>query len=340
MVDWSELRDCRVVRLDTGLFPVSDYEAGLFRHQNLETFRLEGGTPKQIIGRVGDCDALIVVSSALPASVIERLGRCRVISRRGIGTDKIDVAAATRAGILVTNVPGFCLDEMADHTMALLLSLARKIPWMSQAMEEGAWSRARREALSTRRLARQVLGLVGFGTSARAVARRAKGFGMRLMATRRNLDAPCPEAEELGIQMVDLDTLLAASDYVSLHLPLVPETYHLLDDAKLRMMKPGAFLINTARGAIVDETALVAVLREGRLAGASIDTYEGIEVFSDEERPPSHPLLGLDNIILTPHIGGSTEEAQRAIGIEGRRWGVGRGCMPIYEFVLTKNASW
>ena len=313
MPEWSSLRNCRVARLDTGLFPVREYEASQFRHYGLDPLQLHGGTPEEVIGRAVDHDALIIVSSALPASVIEALRRCRVISRRGIGTDKIDVEAASHAGILVTNVPGFCSNEMAEHAMALLLSLTRRIPRMSQLMAAGAWHRGRQEALTNRRLAGRILGLIGFGKSAQAVARRAKAFGMRLVATRRHLDAPCPEADELGVQMVGLDALLRMSDYVSLHVPLVPATYHLLDDAKLRLMKPSAFLINTARGAIVDEIALAAALREERLAGAGIDTYEGIEVFSDQEGPPDHPFMGLDNVILTPHIGGESAEAQREV---------------------------
>jgi len=309
----SSLADRRVVRLDTGLFPVGEYEATLFHRYKLNPLQLTGGTPEEVLSRAADCDGLIVVSSALPAGVIERLSHCQVISRRGVGTDKIDVEAATRAGILVTNVPGFCSNEIAEHAMALLLSLARKIPRMSQLTAEGAWRRVRQEALTNRRLAGQVLGLVGFGESAQALARRAKAFGVRLMATRRHLDAPCPEADALGVQMVDLDTLLRESDFVSLHLPLLPETYHLLDDAKLRMMKPSAFLINTARGAIVDEIALAAALREGRLAGAGIDTYEGIDVFSDREGPPDHPFLRLSNVILTPHVAAESVEAQQAV---------------------------
>jgi D-3-phosphoglycerate dehydrogenase len=221
------------------------------------------------------------------------------------------VEAATAKGILVTNVPYFCVEEQADHTMALLLSLARRIPKMSQAMYEGAWSRARYLTHQNQRLSTQVLGLIGFGNSARAVARRARGFGMRILATRRNMNAPSQEAKELGVKLVDLDTLLAESDYVSLHLPLNRETYHLFDDATLRRMKPGAFLINTSRGAIVDEMALVAVLREGRLGGAGLDTFEQINVHTADEGRPNHPLLELEDVVLTPHVAaGSVQSAQ------------------------------
>ena len=244
MSNWSHLQDFRVVRLNAELSPMSQYERDLFGEHHLHPFEVEANTPATIIPRVADYDAIFVVSTALPEGVIESLSRCRVISRLGTGTDKIDVAAATRRGILVTNVPTFCVEEQADHTMALLLALARKLPQMSQAMSAGAWSKGRSLASTNQRLAGRVLGLIGFGNSARAVAQRAQGFCLRVIATRRNLDAPRDAADELGVEMTSLEDLLAQSDYVSLHLPLIDETYHLLDEAMLRTMKPGAYLTN------------------------------------------------------------------------------------------------
>ena len=317
MSDWSHLQDFRVVRLNAELSPMSQYERDLFGEHHLHPFEVEANTPATIIPRVADYDAIFVVSTALPEGVIESLSRCRVISRLGTGTDKIDVAAATRRGILVTNVPTFCVEEQADHTMALLLALARKLPQMSQAMAAGAWSKGRSQASTNQRLAGRVLGLIGFGNSARAVAQRAQGFGLRVIATRRNMDAPRDAADELGVEMTSLEDLLAQSDYVSLHLPLIDETYHLLDEAMLRTMKPGAYLINTSRGAIVDEMAMVSLLRDGLLAGAGIDTFEGIDVFVQEERPPDHPLLSLDNVILTPHVGAISVQAMQDVSNGG-----------------------
>ena len=317
MSRWSHLQDYRTVRLNATLSPMDPYERALFQNFQLSPLEVEANTPAAIIPHVADCDALFVVSTALPLAVIERLTRCRVISRLGTGTDKIDVAEATRKGILVTNVPAFCVEEQADHTMALLLALLRKLPQMAQAMSEGAWARARRQASANQRLAGRVLGLIGFGNSARAVAARARGFGLRVIATRRNMDAPRAAADELGVEMVGLERLLAQSDYLSLHLPLVADTYHLLDETMLRRMKPGAYLINTSRGAIVDEMALVRLLRDGRLAGAGIDTFEGIDVFVEEERPPDHPLLSLDNVILTPHVGAISVQAMQDVSNGG-----------------------
>lgn len=307
----------KMVRLNATLFPISRYEAELYSRYHFNIHQAEVSEPGDILCRVGDCDALFAVSVALPAAVIEGLSRCRVISRLGAGTDKIDVGKATEKGILVTNVPDFCVEEQAEHTMALLLALVRKLPKMSDYMSRGAWKEARSVSNSNHRLPGQVLGLVGFGRSARAVARRAAGFGMRLLATRRDLNASSQAARELGVKMVDLEILLARSDIVSLHLNLNDETYHLLDAGALRRMKPGALLINTSRGALVDETALVRALQEGHLAGAGLDTFEQINVHTEDEKPVDHPLLTLDNVVLTPHVAALSVEAQEKVAIGG-----------------------
>ncbi len=307
----------RVVRLNAALFPIDAYEAGLYRQYGIEPVEVEAAAPGDILAQAADADAVFAISVALPAVVVAGLARCRVISRLGAGTDKIAVDVATERGILVTNVPDFCAEEQADHTFALLLALARQMPQMSQAMAAGSYSAARAASRTNQRLSGQTLGLVGFGHSARLAARRAQGFGLRVIATRRNRRAPDLEAEALGVMMTDLDTVLRESDYVSLHAPLLPETYHLIDAAALAKMKPGAYLINTARGALVDEAALVAALRAGRLAGAGIDTFEGIDVFAPEAGPPDHPLLGLENVILTPHVAAGSVQAMQAVSRGG-----------------------
>lgn len=302
-----DLKNYRVVRLNATLFPVRLAEAALYRRYDLVPLLVEANTPGDIIPQVADCDALLVVSTSLPTPVIESLTHCRIISRLGTGTDKIDVATATRRGIVVSNVPWFCVQEQADHTMALILALARQLPQMQQDMNEGAWTRARANP-RLQRLGGHVLGLVGFGRSAQAVAQRAKAFGMRVLAAPRRQTASA-EANALGVEMVKLDQLLAESDFMSLHVPLTSETYHLIDAAALRKMKPGAYLINTARGAIVDETALVQALQEGRLGGAGLDTFSQINVHAEEEAPPHHPLMELPNVVLTPHVAAFSPEA-------------------------------
>jgi D-3-phosphoglycerate dehydrogenase len=313
----TDLSQFKVVRLNSLISPVDEYEASLYLKHRIHPILVEANTPEELIPYIAECDAILVVSTALPAIVIEILARCRVISRLGIGTDKIAVEEASQRGILVTNVPGCFSEEMADHTLAFILALARKFPQMKRAMEEGAWSRSRHLSLHNHRLSSSTLGLVGFGDSARLVAQRAKVFGMRQIATRRNPQVASPEAEALGVQIVDLDTLLAESDFVSLHLPLSQETYHLFDRVKLERMKPGAVLINTARGAIIDEGALVEALQTGRLAGAGLDTFEFIDPFTGVDSPQDHPLLHMDNVILTPHVAALSEEGMRKVSEGG-----------------------
>jgi D-3-phosphoglycerate dehydrogenase len=316
MSNWSHLADAHVVRLNATMH-ANRFEEAYYQRYGLNPVFCEPYTPDEIIEYVKDCDALLVVSASLPTKVIESLRRCKVISRLGTGTDKIDVATATRRGILVTNVPDFCVEEQAEHTMALLLALERKLPQMHAAMTEGAWSRSKLNGWSCRRLSSLTLGLVGFGNSAKATARRAKASGMRVLATRRNLEAARQDAAELGVELTDLETILRESDYVSLHLPLAADSYHLLDETALRKMKPGARLINTSRGAIVDELALARLLREGVIDGAGLDTFEHIDVFTTDERPIDHPLLGLDNVILTPHVAALSVQAAQDVARGG-----------------------
>ena len=232
-----DLSGYRVVRLNAELFPPSNYEKNLCRQYGLNITEAEANTPADIIPHVADCDALFAISVALPAPVVESLDRCRVISRLGTGTDKIAVDLATRRGILVTNVPYFCVEEQADHTMALLLSLARQLPTMSKHMRAGTFGQARMLSRINQRLDGLTLGLVGFGNSARMVARRAQAFGMRVIATRRNKAASDPEAEALSVKLTGLDEVLRESDYLSLHVPLTAETRHMIDEAALRKMK-------------------------------------------------------------------------------------------------------
>jgi D-3-phosphoglycerate dehydrogenase len=238
---------------------------------------------------------------------VKGLERCRTIARLGAGTDKIDVAAATRCGIVVSNVPDFCVNEQAEHTLALLLAFARRLPYMMAAMRSGDWSA--RHHPRVHRIAGQTLGLVGFGASAQGVAERARSFGLRLLAWTRSSEKHHAEAGKLGVSLVELDRLLAESDFESLHLPLTDGTRNLLDARRLALLKPTAVLVNTARGAIVDERALVEALRNRQIAGAALDVFDEIDVFALPGHTLSHPLLELDNVILTPHCAGSSVES-------------------------------
>ena len=299
----------KIVRLTAPIFSTNETELAAFAAQGLPVTVVDAEDPDELIPHVQDADIVTLIGTKLPTRVVEAMPQCRAIARMGTGTDKIDVARATELGIVVANTPYFCVEEQADHAMAMLLSLARKLTVTQNAMAEGHVLRARRAVSTNQRVSTTTLGLVGFGRSAVHLARRARGFGMRVLATRNNKRAPTDEADAIGVTMTDLDTILRESDYVSLHLPLTSATYHMIDDAALQKMKPTAYLINTSRGALVDEPALVAALREGRLAGAGIDTYESIDIFSEQIPPRVHPLTGMENVILTPHVAAGSVQA-------------------------------
>lgn len=309
-----DLSNYSVVRLNSKLFPVSPFEQEAYERYGIQPVCLEV-TGQEILQHASDCDAICVVSESIPAQVINGLTRCRVISRLGAGTDKIDHTAATENGILIVNVPDFCAEEQADHTLALLLAVVRKLTPMRSAMIEGRWNDARAECRSIRRLQGRTLGLIGFGLSAKGVARRAKGFGLRVIATRRNSNAQDSEAAQLVDKMTDLQTVLRESDYVSLHLPLNEQTRGMFDAELLSCMRPDAIFVNTSRGALVDECALAQALKDGRLAGAGLDTFHDIDVHGGIDRiAPKHPLLELDNCVFTPHVAAFSVESARDVG--------------------------
>ena len=307
----------RVVRLNADTYPMEPDERHLLEDAGLELVCIEGQRDAEILEAARDCDALLVVSSLVRAVVIEGLTRCRTIARLGAGTDKIDVDAATRLGIVVSNVPDFCLGEQADHTMALLLSFARRLPTMQDAMRRGHWTA--RQHPGVHRIAGQTLGLIGFGASAQAVARRAAGFGLKLLAWTRSPDKVAAIAAQLGVSLVPLESLLGESAFVSIHLPLTPQTRHLLGATELARMSETAVLINTSRGAIVDEAALVRCLQQQAIGGAALDVFEGIDVFAPPGPAPEHPLLQLDNVLATPHCAGSSVESTRESKVRGAR---------------------
>lgn len=307
----------KAVRLNTVTYPVEAVERDELARAGAELIPIEGQQPDEILAASQDCDALLVVSSSVPGSVIEQLARCRVIARLGAGTDKIDIAEATRQGIIVANVPDFCLNEQAEHTLALLLAFARRLPFMIESMRSFLWTA--RQHPGVHRIAGQTLGLIGFGASAQAVAQRAAAFGLRLLAWVRDPAKYADVAKQADVELIPLDQLLAESDFVSIHLPLCDDTHHLLSAERLARLKPTAVLINTARGAIVDEAALVELLQQHKIAGAALDVFEEIDVFAMPGTPSAHPLLGLDNVILTPHCAGSSVESSRDSKSRGAR---------------------
>jgi D-3-phosphoglycerate dehydrogenase len=246
----------------------------------------------EIIALAQQADAVLNCYAKMTARVIEALKRCRIIARYGIGVDNVDLAAASKAGILVTNVPDYCIDEVSDHALALLLALARRIAAADGAVKAGAWDVVAHAGI--RRLRGQTLGLLGFGKVGRALASKVQSLGMKVLAYDPYLQ---PELiTRNGAEAISLDRLLAEADAISIHVPLSPETRKLIGQRELARMKPAAFLINTSRGGIVDEEALAVALKEGRLGGAALD------VLSVEPPPPDHPLRQAPNIILTPHL--------------------------------------
>ena len=255
-------------------------------------------TPEAIVRAAAGADGLLVTYAKITADMIAQMPKCRVISRFGIGVDNVDLDAATRAGIVVTKVPDYCLDEVSDHAVALLLALVRKIPASSAHVHAGRWEM--KAVVPIHRLRGTVLGLVGFGRIPQLVAPKAQAFGIKVIAS--DPFVPAEVFARDGVERVEFAELLRTSDYVSIHTPLLPETRGLFNADVFRAMKPGAYLVNTARGPIVDDVALAQALDEARLAGAALDVMP-------QEPPNNSPLLGRENVIITPHTSFYSEES-------------------------------
>ena len=247
--------------------------------------------PDDILAVARDADAILVTYAKLPGDLLRQLTRCKAIGRLGLGVDNIDVAAATECGITVTYVPDYCMREVSDHAMALLLALARKVVLSNNLVQAGRWEMP--AVVPIRRLEGQVLGLVGFGNIPRQLAPKAQAFGLRVI-THDPYVAPDVLAAA-GVEGVSFDDLLARSDFVSIHAPLLPATRGLFNAAAFAKMKRGAGLINSARGPLVDETALIAALDAGQVGAAALD------VVASEPLAKDSPLIGRANVILTPH---------------------------------------
>ena len=238
--------------------------------------------------------------------------RLKIIARHGVGFDNVDLDAATDAGVWVTTTPGRNSRAVAEHVFALALALARRIPTAAGRTRAGRWSEGK-AALTGFELHGRTLGLLGLGSIGSLVLQIARGFGMQVLVTDPVLDGA--QVAALGARKVELDDLLAGSDVLSLHLPLTGTTRHIVDAAALARLRPGALLINTSRGGLVDEAALVRALRSGRLRGAALDVLEAEAV--DMKNPLPHttvPIADLDNLIVTPHVAGQTEESLREVG--------------------------
>lgn len=285
-----------------------------FRELGAEFIGQHCTTDEEFIAFAGDADAVITVGSIrpVPRKVIENLERCRLISNTQIGYDSIDTAAATERGILVTNVPDYCVEEVSDHAMALILACARKIVQLNEAAKRGQWGLSA-DGIEIQnqiwpkmsRLQGQTLGLLGLGKVSRALAPKAQGFQLRVIAC--DPYVPPEVAQQIGVEMVDWKRLLRESDFLSIHAALTSETKHIMNAEAFKEMKTTACLINTARGGFIDEAALCQALKEGGIAMAALDV-------TDPEPPgPRNLLLAMDNVIITAHSAffSPTSEAER-----------------------------
>jgi len=261
-------------------------------------------TEAELIELTQDADAIINAYALLTAKVINSLKQCQVIVRRGIGYDNVNLAAATAKGIPVANVPDFCINEVADHTMALLLCAARKVIPAIEHVKSGQWNF--RQFMPISALKDCTLGLVGFGRIPRAVAERARCFGLKVQTSDPFISAEF--ASEHGAKLVSLEEVLSSSDFVSVHVPLTNDTRGMFSKREFAMMKPSAVFINTSRGPVVNEEALVEALQSGKIAFAALD------VMTQEPPTPDNPLPGMDNVIITPHLAWYSEHSVKEAG--------------------------
>jgi glyoxylate reductase len=269
-----------------------------------EVWREYAPPPKNvIIDKVKDVDALVsLLSDKIDAEVFNAAPKLKIVAQLAVGFDNIDVQEATKRGIYVTNTPEVLTDTTADFAWALLMAIARRVGEADKYVRSGQWKVGWHPAmLQGRDVYGATMGIVGAGRIGYAVAKRALGFSMKILF----YDViPRPEMESLGAKRVDLDTLLKESDFVSIHVPLMKETHHLINAEKLKLMKKTAYLINNSRGPVVDEKALYQALKEGRIAGA------GLDVFEQEPTPLDSPLLKLDNVVVAPHISSASYETR------------------------------
>jgi D-3-phosphoglycerate dehydrogenase len=252
-----------------------------------------------------EADAILVRWVRITPELIRSFVRCKIVIRFGVGFDNIDVNAATEAGIMVGHVPDYCLDEVSTHAIGLLLAGVRNLTRSQRRLAAGGWDDLPSDKIW--RVAGKTLGLVGFGNIGRAVARKLQGWGVRMLASDPYVDPF--RAADLGVRLVDLAALCRESDYVSLHVPLLPETRHLISRTEFELMKPGVMIVNTARGPIIDEAALVEALDSGRVAHA------GLDVFEHEPLPADSPLRRHLRVTLSDHVAWYSEESEHDLKV-------------------------
>jgi len=280
-----------VIAVTDSVFPSLDPAKAALARLNPSYRMAKSVNADDIVAVAKDADAVLVTYAKLTRDVLMQLTRCKAIGRFGLGVDNIDLVTAKEKGIAVNYVPDYCIREVSDHAMALLLALIRKIPLSNKLVQSGRWEMP--AVVPIRRIEGTVLGLIGFGHIPRLVAPKAQAFGIKVIA--HDPYAKPEVFKAAGVEGVDLDTLLKTSDYVSMHAPLLPATRGLMNAAAFAKMKKGAYVVNTARGPLIDETALIAALDAGQVGGA------GLDVVATEPLAKDSPLLGRDNVIISPH---------------------------------------
>ena len=280
-------------------YPGLPHDEKAYKEKGIDFIKASCKTEEEIIAATSDADAIITGLQPFGRNMIEKLSKCKLIHSIGIGYEGIDVNAATEYGICVSTPADYCLEEVSDHAMALILACARKIVRLDKAVRSGKWDSAEKREIRAKlwspmfRLRGQTLGLIGFGNIPRTIVPKAKGFGLRIIAY--DPYVPSEMGEKYGVELVELDYLFRNSDYISIHAALTPQTHHLLSLDEFKKMKPTAYVINTARGPLINEEALCTALSQGYIAGA------GLDVLETESVAPDHPLLRFDNVILTAH---------------------------------------
>jgi len=279
--------------------------AGIELFQSQPGWTIWVSNPKEYQNHLAEADALIVRSAVkVTKEVLEKAPKLRVIGRAGVGVDNVDLHAATAAGVIVMNTPGGNAVAVAEHTIALMLAMARSIPQASGSTKSGKWEKKK---FLGNEIREKTLGILGLGNIGREVAKRAQAFEMRVMVSDPYVSRET--AAGLNVDLVDVDKLFAESDYITLHLALTPETDKILSREAFAKMKQGVRIVNCARGEMIDQEALAEAMASGKVAGAALD------VFKPEPPPEGFPLYGFENFLATPHIAGSTEEAQETVGV-------------------------
>lgn len=286
---------------------ITDYEFASLEHEErilaevgAELIRAQCRTEDEVIEAAKDADALLNQYAPVSRKVIENLPNLKVVSRYGVGVNTIDIDAATEHGVIVANVTDYCMDEVSDHAFALLIACARKVVQLNNAVKSGTWDY--KVGVPIFRLRGRVLGLIGFGRIPQTLAKKAQAFGLKVIAYDPYL--PPEVAKKFDVELMDLNDVCAKADFISVHSPLTDATRGMISDEQFDVMKKEAFIINTARGPVIDEKAMIRALKEGKIAGA------GLDVLENEPVEPDNPLLKMDNAIINPHAAWYSEESQ------------------------------